>query len=158
MTRTDSGYLCCFAKDESCWIVVWHYVNLMFPTFLKKNPKRKINKKHTHTQRKKNQNQNPATKVEPVLRKKRILMSYGIRRYGVSDSNWDQRKSQEQLTLIKLARRCRSGMRCLFLTCVVWNHTFITYGFCSASVTELSLGPKLVCHFCHELNPCLILL
>lgn len=28
MMRTDSRYLYCFPKDESYWIVVYHYLNL----------------------------------------------------------------------------------------------------------------------------------
>lgn len=85
-----------------------------------------------------------------------------IRRYGISDSRylfcWEQSKSQELLTLIKLARRCRSGMHYLVLTCIPWNHKFIAFDFWGASVPVWSPETKLVCNFCHELNQCLVFL
>lgn len=85
-----------------------------------------------------------------------------IRRYGISDSRyllcWEQSKSQEQLTLIKLPRRHRSGMHYLVLTCIPWNHIFITFDFWGASVTVWSPETKLGSNFCHELNQCLVYL
>jgi len=78
VTRTDSGYLCCFPKGESCWIVVWHYVNL-------RGEKKKANKE-TQTNKQKIQsplsppkNPNPtSTEEEPTLKIKRILTSYDL--------------------------------------------------------------------------------
>lgn len=118
--------------------------------------KTKSNKKQSSTQKTPQSKQHQSGAY--IKDKKDFNDLWFIRRYGISDSNWDQSRSQEQLTLMKLARRCGSGMCCLVLTCVLWNHVFITSGFCGASVSEWSLGTKLLCHFCHEPNPRLILL
>lgn len=75
MTRIVRGYPCCFPEDESCWIVVCLYVNLR-----EKKPnknKNKIKQKTPVLHPKKHPKANN-TKVEPTLRIKRILMSYGL--------------------------------------------------------------------------------
>lgn len=108
-------------EDESCWTVVCHYAN-------RRENKNKTEKK----ERSPKQHQSGAY----IKYKKGFIELWFIRRYGISDSNRNQSTSQEQLTLIKLARRCRFGMCCLVLTCMLRNHTSITPVFCSASVTK----------------------
>lgn len=98
------------------------------------------------------------TKMEPVLRTKRILMSYGLSEdmgYLIPAESKAKAKSS---WLIKLVIRCRSGMHYLVLTCIPWNHIFITFDFWGASVTVWSSETKLVFNFCHELNQCLVFL
>lgn len=103
-------------------------------------------KKHPTTQTV--QDQNGAY----IKDKKEFNELWFIRKYKISDSSWEQSKSQKQLTLIKLARRCKSGMHYLVLTCIPWNHIFINFDFWGASVAVWSPETKLVCNFCHQLN------
>lgn len=76
MTRIVRGYSCCLPEDESCWIVVCLYVNLR-----EKNPnknKNKIKQKKPPVLHPKKHPKANTTKVEPTLRIKRNLTSYGL--------------------------------------------------------------------------------
>lgn len=113
----QSGYLCCFAKDEDCWTDACHYVNLRGEKKRKKTSKNPAQSNPILLTSQKNTPKPNNTTFEEI---------FLIRRYGLSNFNWDQNKSQEQLTLRKLARRCGSGMHCLVLTRMLWSHIFVT--------------------------------